>query len=83
MVSQNPGVVLICWEHDHIPPLASSLPAVAGTVIPPSWPDNRFDVTWVFTLATAGAAGAAGTRYVFSQVPQQLLSGNAGTVIEA
>src|ERR1700689_4541525 len=26
VVSQNSGVVLICWEHDHTPALASSLP---------------------------------------------------------
>ena len=34
VVSGYPGVVLICWEHDHIPALASSLPAVPGTAIP-------------------------------------------------
>ena len=38
VVSQNFSVVLICWEHDHIPSLASSLPAVAGPVIPQTWP---------------------------------------------
>ena len=55
VVSQNSGVVMICWEHDHIPPLASSLPAVAGTVIPQAWPGDRFDVIWTFTLAPGAA----------------------------
>jgi hypothetical protein len=77
VVSQYSGVVLICWEHDHIPSLASSLPAVAGTVIPSAWSDDRFDVIWTFTLAP----GAAPAQYTFTQIPQQLLSGDADTVI--
>jgi hypothetical protein len=77
VVSQNSGVVLICWEHDHIPSLASSLPAVAGTVIPQAWPGDRFDVIWVFTLVP----GTTPAQYTFTQIPQQLLSGDADTVI--
>ena len=50
VVSQYPGVALICWEHDHIPSLASSLPTVAGTAIPQAWPGGRFDVVWTFTV---------------------------------
>jgi len=75
-VSQNSGVVLICWEHDHIPSLATSLPVVAGTVIPQAWPGDCFDVIWVFTLAPGTPA-----QYTFTQIPQQLLSGDADTVI--
>jgi len=77
VVSTYSGVVLICWEHQHIPALASSLPAIAGTVIPQKWPGDRFDVIWTFTLVPE----AAPARYTFSQVPQQLLSGDTGTVI--
>jgi hypothetical protein len=77
VVSQNSGVVLICWEHDHIPSLASSLPTVAGTTIPPAWPGDRFDVIWVFTLVP----GSAPPQYTFAQVPQQLLSGDLPTTI--
>ena len=73
------GVVLICWEHDHIPALASSLPVIPGTAIPQTWPGDRFDVIWAFTLAPA--AGPA--QYTFGQVPQQLLSGDIDTVIAA
>jgi hypothetical protein len=78
VVSENSGVVLICWEHDHIPCLASSLPTVAGTVIPPTWPGDRFDVIWAFTLVPDPAAAPL---YSFTQIPQQLLSGDTDTVI--
>jgi hypothetical protein len=79
VVSTYSGVVLICWEHQHIPALASSLPAVPGTVIPQQWPGDRFDVIWSFTLVP----GSAPAQYTFGQVPQQLLSGDTGTVIPA
>jgi hypothetical protein len=77
VVSDYSGVVLICWEHDHIPALASSLPAIGGTAIPQQWPGDRFDVIWTFTLVT----GAPSAQYTFGQIPQQLLSGDANTVI--
>ncbi len=77
VVSQYSGVVLICWEHHHIPSLASSLPTVAGTAIPPAWPGDRFDVVWTFTVVP----GAAPAQYTFGQIPQQLLSGDTDTVI--
>jgi hypothetical protein len=77
VVKTSSGVVLICWEHDHIPTLATAFPLVANTVIPSPWPGKRFDVIWTFTLAPGGGP----TQYVFGQVPQQLLSGDADTVI--
>jgi hypothetical protein len=77
VVSDYSGVVLICWEHDHIPALASSLPAIPGTVIPQTWPGDRFDVIWAFTLVP----GAGSAQYSFGQVPQQLMSGDTDTVI--
>jgi hypothetical protein len=56
-------VVLICWEHQHVPVLDA-------TTIPSAWPSERFDVIWTFTVhPTTG-------RYVFGQVPQQLLLGD-------
>ena len=33
LVRSCSGVVLICWEHHHIPEIASSLPVVTGTSI--------------------------------------------------
>ena len=74
MLNSGPGAVLICWEHSHIPALASALPLASGTVIPKSWPDHRYDVIWTFTLT-------ADATYAFGQVPQLLLAGDADTVI--
>lgn len=71
------GVVLICWEHQHIPALAGAFPTAAGTQIPAAWPGDRFDVIWALT----SAPGAAQAEYAFSQIPQQLLQGDTDTVI--
>jgi len=79
VVSSYSGVVLICWKHDHIPAIATSLPTVPGTVIPQPWPGDRFDVIWTFTLVP----GSAPAQYTFGQIPQQLLSGDTDTVISA
>ena len=75
LTKSGPGAVLICWDHAHIPALASALPLVHGTVIPKTWPDDRFDVIWKFTLGT-------NDEYSFGQVPQLLLSGDTDTIIE-
>jgi hypothetical protein len=79
VVASYSGVVLICWEHDHIPALASALPAVPGPVMPQQWPGDRFDVIWTFTLVP----GPGPAQYTFGQIPQQLLSGDTDTVIQA
>jgi hypothetical protein len=79
VVNDHSGVVLICWEHHHIPRIASALPVVRGTVIPSAWPKHRYDVVWTFTLAP----DAATTQYAFGQIPQLLLSGDSDTVIPA
>jgi hypothetical protein len=76
LVKSGPGAVLICWDHAHIPALASELPLVHGTVIPRTWPADRFDMIWAFTLVTDG-------EYSFVQVPQLLLSGDTDTIIAA
>jgi len=68
-------VVLICWEHQHIPALAQAIPTLEAATIPSAWPGDRFDVIWTFTVdPTTG-------RYVFGQVPEQLLVGDTNTVI--
>jgi hypothetical protein len=79
LVSSHSGVVLICWEHKHIPVIASSLPVVTGTAIPRKWPDDRYDVIWSFTLVRAPGP----VRYTFGQIPQLLLAGDSRTVISA
>ena len=79
LVCSQSGVVLICWEHKHIPVIAGSLPVVSGTDIPQKWPRDRYDVIWSFTLVSEPGP----VRYAFDQIPQQLLAGDAGTVIPA
>jgi hypothetical protein len=75
VLASGSPVVLICWEHHHIPLIAQAIPTVAGTAIPAAWSGDRFDVIWAFVLDTASGS------YVFSQVPQQLLDGDTDTVI--
>jgi hypothetical protein len=79
LVRDHAGVVLICWEHKHIPLIAAALPLVSGTVIPRKWPRERYDVIWVFTRVPVPGP----VQYAFSQIPQQLLAGDAATVIPA
>jgi len=78
VLASGSGVVLICWEHSHIPVIARSLPTAPGTAIPDAWPDDRYDVIWAFTLVPGAHGGA---RYAFSQVPQRLLAGDTDAVI--
>jgi hypothetical protein len=75
VLSSGAEVVLICYEHHRIPALVQGFPTIDGTAIPPAWPDDRYDVIWTFTID--GVSG----RYVFGQVPQQLLDGDSATVI--
>jgi broad specificity phosphatase PhoE len=75
VLASGTSVVLICWEHDHIPALAEAIPTADATVIPDSWPCHRFDVIWTFTLDPATGC------YAFDQLPQRLLDGDADTVI--
>jgi hypothetical protein len=76
VVTDYSGVVLICWEHQHIPAIATALPTVAGAQIPAAWPGDRFDLIWSFSLQ----AGLPSTVYEFSQIPQQVLAGDADTL---
>lgn len=62
------GVVLICWEHKHIPLIANRLLGDTTTA-PQVWPSERFDMVLVFDLQNGA--------YRFSQVPQQLLAGDS------
>ncbi|GAC1416535.1 MAG: hypothetical protein NVSMB64_26730 [Candidatus Velthaea sp.] len=43
------GVALIAWEHKRIPRIANAILGDA-TPAPQSWPDDRFDVVWIFNL---------------------------------
>ena len=65
----NKGVVAICWQREYIPQIASYILGNSKT-IPPDWPDDCYDMIWVFDLVRSSA------RYTFKQVPQKLLSGD-------
>lgn len=71
------GVVLICWEHKHIPLIGAAIPVdlTISESPPPSWPldadgQSRYDVVWVFDLDTKTQ------QYSFRQVAQGLLMGD-------
>lgn len=63
------GIVLIAWEHRMIPGIAAKLLGTTSTA-PAVWPDDRFDVVWVFE------PDESGTQSTFRQVPQMLLAGD-------
>jgi hypothetical protein len=69
------GVVLICWQHEFIPKMASYILGNKSAT-PQDWPEDRFDMTWVFDRDSATA------QYSFKQVPQNLLMGDWATPIK-
>jgi Histidine phosphatase superfamily (branch 1) len=68
------GVVVICWQHEFMAEVAN---AILGdtTTAPQDWPQDRFDMTWVFDRD--GRTGG----YTFSQEPQLLLAGDSSELI--
>jgi hypothetical protein len=66
------GTVLLVWEHKEIAPLAALIPDAPK--IPKRWPDDRFDIVWIFDRTATG--------WTFSQQPQLLLSGDSSEPIE-
>jgi len=67
------GVVLIAWHHEKIPAIANLI--LQNKAAPQKWPDERFDVVWVFDRAAPNAA------WKLTQVPQLLLAGDSNSVI--
>ncbi|MFI9723257.1 hypothetical protein ACIHFE_26980 [Streptomyces sp. NPDC052396] len=61
------GVTLVSWEHHRISDIVKGLGAVHPAP-PADWPDDRFDLVWVFTREGSG--------WRFHQVPQLLLAGD-------
>jgi hypothetical protein len=72
-VLSQTGVVLIAWEHKRLHTIANAILGDAVTA-PQTWPDDRFDVTWIFEREASGA-------YRFDQRPQLLLAGDRPEVI--
>jgi hypothetical protein len=65
--------VLISWQHQGIPDIASLIRGGADGV-PPRWPGHVYDVVWVFDLQPSGA-------WSFAQVPELVMPGDSGTPI--
>jgi broad specificity phosphatase PhoE len=63
--SNESGVVLVAWEHNHIPKIAKEFSSDA----PDSWSDSCFDNVWILTRRDDG-------NYQFSQSLQSLLGGD-------
>jgi hypothetical protein len=68
------GAVLICWQHEFIPKIANHIVG-NKTTTPQEWPEDRFDMVWVFDKDDATG------QYGFKQVPQNLLMGDWATPI--
>lgn len=61
------GVSLVSWAHEAITDIVANMGTISPA--PPShWPDDRFDLVWIFTRT--------GDGWAFSQVAQMLLSGD-------
>jgi hypothetical protein len=69
------GVVLICWQREYIPNIAALILGAKG-LAPADWPEERYDMIWVFDLDRTSST------YNFMQVPQELLGGDLITPIE-
>ena len=68
-VFSRKGVVLICWQREYIPDIASLILG-NNKIAPSEWPEDRYDMIWVFDLHRSSS------RYKFKQVPQKLLGGD-------
>ena len=65
------GTVLIAWSHENILKIVAALGA--DTLTPTEWPDDRFDVVWVFDRVHR--------QIKFTQVVQRLLAGDGASAI--
>jgi hypothetical protein len=68
------GPVLIAWQHENINVIANAI--LSAKVAPQTWPAERFDAVFVFTLNPLDGI------YGFAQVPQSLLAGDSPHPIE-
>ena len=61
--------VLISWQHEAIPEIASLIRGSADGV-PPRWPGHVYDLVWVLDLQASGA-------WSFTQVPELVMPGDS------
>jgi hypothetical protein len=69
------GVVLICWQREYILQIAYQILANKA-VAPPEWPEDRFDMVWVFDR------NRSSLQYSFKQIPQSLLIRDLATLMK-
>jgi len=69
------GAVLVCWQREYIPRIATYLLGRPNR-IPDEWPEDRFDMIWVFDLDRRAG------KYKFKQIPQRLLMGDSTVPIK-
>jgi len=62
-----PGLTLVAWEHKAIHLIGNSIMGTTDSV-PQSWPGDRFDLIWTFTLSDKG--------WSFALRGQHLLAGD-------
>ena len=60
------GVVLVAWSHENIRFIVESIQPSGAQA--PEWPDDRFDLVWIFDRSPRG--------WKFSQATQLLLAGD-------
>lgn len=61
------GAVLVSWSHENILKISSAMGVHCA--LPDEWPDDRFDLVWVFD--------GGRTTWKFTQVMQHLLAGDS------
>jgi len=64
--SYDSQMVLICWDHEHIPGIAHAF----GVQNPPSWDESVYDRVWVINFSGDSVAS-------FDNIPQQLMYGDS------
>ena len=69
------GVALICWQREYIPEIAAHILG-NSRIAPPAWPEDRFDLIWVFDLNRGSG------RYTFKQIPQMLMAADSRVPIK-
>ena len=69
VLKASSGHVLVAWEHKRIPLIANQLVG-SRAVVPQVWPDDRFDLVWVFE------PNPDAPTFRLRQVPQLLLAGD-------
>lgn len=61
------GTVLVAWSHENILKIVSAMQVEAA--LPAEWPDDRFDLVWVFDRVRV--------TWKFTQVTQCVLAGDS------